>query len=174
MSFSRKNQLFEIFQYLLNHKIPELFQDLVGMDGSVPVHNLVHRGNPEHAQKCSRYSMARTIGHSDEYPVILPGGPVVIPTHNIPGFEEHEMFQFVSEELQGWQDGGLDPLGIFDAVSDMLSRTVGFRPYLTPAKEPGLLRVGAFLIGALICYDDAVPGPAEKLRRKKRRKAPLA
>ena len=41
-----------------------------------------------------------------------------------------------------------------------------FRPHLLAGSEPGLVRLGERRAGVLICYDDAVPGPAAILRLK--------
>ena len=51
-----------------------------------------------------------------------------------------------------------------NAVANWLSRTMHFRPYLTPAREPVVLTAAGWKIGTLICYADTVPGPAEELR----------
>jgi len=52
------------------------------------------------------------------------------------------------------------------SVTDLLSRTMGFRPHLSAGTEPGLVRIGDHRVGILICYDDAVPDPAAVLLRK--------
>ena len=53
---------------------------------------------------------------------------------------------------------------IREPVGDFLSRTMHFRPFLTAGREPVVLTASGVPFGALICYDDVVPGPAEELR----------
>jgi apolipoprotein N-acyltransferase len=52
---------------------------------------------------------------------------------------------------------------IRDALVELLHRTMGFRPFLHAGDRARPFRVGRFVIGTLICYDDLVPGPAEEL-----------
>ena len=51
-----------------------------------------------------------------------------------------------------------------DAIGSLLSRTMGFRPNMVAGREAVVMRAGALKLGALICYGDLVPVPAEGLR----------
>lgn len=53
---------------------------------------------------------------------------------------------------------------IRQAISDHLSRTMGFRPYLEPGRRAVVMTAGDLVFGTLICYDDVVPMPARELR----------
>jgi apolipoprotein N-acyltransferase len=50
-------------------------------------------------------------------------------------------------------------------ITDLLSRTMHFRPHLEAGTGPGLVRAAGRDLGVLICYDDVVPGPAADQRR---------
>lgn len=50
-----------------------------------------------------------------------------------------------------------------DALSDYLSRTMGFRPFLTAGEEAVVFRTGEWGLGPLICYGDLVPRLGEEL-----------
>jgi apolipoprotein N-acyltransferase len=52
-----------------------------------------------------------------------------------------------------------------DALGELLSRRMGFRPYLVAGDHAEVLQADDIQVGALICYGDLVPVPAEELQQ---------